>query len=45
VRFTTEKVKKMAMESTSIYRVPIWDILYEYESPSSPEIDDLQTAV
>ena len=41
----SEKVKKVAMESTSTYRVPIWDILYEYESPSSPEIDDLQTAV
>jgi transposase len=25
------KVKKVAMESTSTYRVPIWDILYEME--------------
>jgi transposase len=25
----SEKVKKVAMESTSTYRVPIWDILYE----------------
>ncbi|MDR2823990.1 MAG: IS110 family transposase [Prevotellaceae bacterium] len=29
MRFTTEKVKKVAMESTSTYWVPIWDILYE----------------
>ncbi|MDR0507468.1 MAG: IS110 family transposase, partial [Dysgonamonadaceae bacterium] len=27
----SEKVKKVAMESTSTYRVPIWDILYEME--------------